>query len=473
MKEDPLASRSGYPSNYRGVGRGRPSEFLGRRAPLAGRREGVKVVDSDYRVKTDAGARPVAGFSVFTAICLVLVTVLLMGQFTLRSLDFIHFNGTTSFEDISSSGGGNESTTAGGGKGRTRVGVTSPSIEWITLIILSSVMTVAGGYGIRDRLSREPERVGKRLSVLAIWVGWGSLAILSIWAGANLFFTGNNPFSNSDLGDLNVALAEEMEPLVFTASCMLGAVASVYAFSTRTHVLYKRNTVDEGIVSLSMILATVWIGYVILFHADPSVKGFYAFSYFMMGVGSCFFLGKFGGRLVAGVRDVDVYERESSEAAIVQGALILATGIIFGGSLWGEADPDGEGEGGWWIPVIFFINGWAILLLLAVIGWRRVVSHIGVHLKNKREVSRVISFALYTVSCSLIIFGQVSGDFYGWSHGILAVVSVGALLVAQEILVVRRKGEEKAPDLGTEFVVFVGVLALYFFADRFSAWLPL
>ena len=110
---------------------------------------------------------------------------------------------------------------------------------------------------------------------------------------------------------------------------------------------------------LGVLLAMVWIAFVIWRHADPSVTGVYVWFYLVMGYAAVKLLGQttpaaFGARV-----RVDVGERRNLAAALLVAAFTLATGMIFGGSLWGEADPTGEGEGGWWIPVTFFLLGWA------------------------------------------------------------------------------------------------------------------
>ncbi len=282
-----------------------------------------------------------------------------------------------------------------------------------------------------------------------------------------------SPLSTADLSSSTEALAIGFEEFIFGTSWVLGPAVLFFAFASRTHPLYRRNTVDEGIVSLSIIAALAWVVYAIMFHSDPSVQGFYALSYFMMGAALVPFLGSLTGLLVAGIRDIDIRERDGMGAALVQGSLILSIGLIFGGSVWGEADPHSDDEGGWWIPVLFFVNGWAALVLLAIIGWRRVVRDIGSCLRNKKELPRLASFSMYLISCALIIFSQVSGDFHGWSHGISAVLATAVLLVVQELMVIRHKFDPKSHNLLVEFLAMSVTVIAYFWSDSLFTWLSL
>ncbi len=66
----------------------------------------------------------------------------------------------------------------------------------------------------------------------------------------------------------------------------------------------------------------------------------------------------------AGIRyQQDVMERRNPRAALIVGVTILATGLIFGGALGGEADPVGDDEGDWWIPAGSFLVGWLCLVI--------------------------------------------------------------------------------------------------------------
>jgi hypothetical protein len=67
-------------------------------------------------------------------------------------------------------------------------------------------------------------------------------------------------------------------------------------------------------------------------------------------------------------------------------AFTLATGLIFGGSLWGEADPVGDGEGGWWIPASFFALGWTTLVIAFGLFLRREGGRLAHRLQRERSL---------------------------------------------------------------------------------------
>ncbi len=413
--------------------------------------------------------RPIEPFSKLSFILAVSVVIMLILQAGLLATSSANFAkptpSTAAFYELSSDRQRMDTSDP-----HRRGLLPSPSVEWVTIFMCASVMSLACGYRSLDNLRSRPAQAGSEAASMAIVVGWSSLAIVGLWSLVQMISGMSSPFDDSNLSPTTEAIAGEFEPMVFFGSCCWGIISLFRAFSTQTPPLYKRRAADEGIVMASLLIAMLWQGYAILFHSDPSVEGFYAFSYFMMGIGCSMFFGKLAARLVAGIRDVDINERENIPAAIVQGSLILSTGLIFGGSVWGEADPTSDYEGGWWIPALFFVNGWVALVLLSVIGWRRLVSDIGADIKNENEVSRLASFAMYVVSCGLILFGQVSGDFYGWSHGLTAVLSAAALLAIQELLNSRRSVTSGCGNLALELAASASVVVFYLLSEHLAPW---
>jgi hypothetical protein len=164
---------------------------------------------------------------------------------------------------------------------------------------------------------------------------------------------------------------DESEVLVFLLSWVLAAVGAGVNRTGGLHGLYFRDNPGPGVVRLGVLLAMGWIGLVLWLWADPSVTGIYVLFYLVMG----YAVVKIFGQTVVGwvgLRTrVDVGERRNLPAALVVAAFILATGLIFGGSLWGEADPVGDDEGGWWIPLTFFLLGWSALLMAFALFLRR------------------------------------------------------------------------------------------------------
>jgi hypothetical protein len=84
------------------------------------------------------------------------------------------------------------------------------------------------------------------------------------------------------------------------------------------------------------------------------VTGTYVVFNLVLGYAATKLFGQAGARLFGLRMRVDVLERRNVAAALVIAASTLATGLIFGGNLWGDADPVGDDEGGWWIVGAFF-----------------------------------------------------------------------------------------------------------------------
>ncbi|HMP89839.1 MAG TPA: hypothetical protein PJ991_06545 [Kiritimatiellia bacterium] len=198
--------------------------------------------------------------------------------------------------------------------------------------------------------------------------------------------------------------------------------------------LYLRNTSASGLVRLSVLLSMGWVVYVLYNHADPSVVGAYRMFYILLGLAVIFIFG-LGGAGRTGMRNgVDVMERNNPAAGVLIAAFVLATGMIYGGSLWGEADPDGDGEGGWWIPMGFFISGWISLCIATVLFRRRETSSITRRIRQMRNPREALGFALYLLSSGWILCEAVAGDFYGWKQGLTTVGAIGGMLVTHEVI---------------------------------------
>lgn len=204
--------------------------------------------------------------------------------------------------------------------------------------------------------------------------------------------------------------------------------------STNKHPLYFRNATAAGIVRLATLLAILPLLYVLLNLADPSVVGIYRWFYALLGAAIIILFG-LGGAGRTGMRNqVDVLERSNPAAALLVGAFVIATGLIFAGANIGEADPVGDDEGGWWIPLGFFLAGW-ISLLLATLLYRRRDTRGNLRiLRQIRDPRQTLPFALYLLSTAWILADAVAGDFYGWVHGLSAVGAIAGMLLSHELL---------------------------------------
>lgn len=207
-----------------------------------------------------------------------------------------------------------------------------------------------------------------------------------------------------------------------------------------------------GLARLPIILSLVWICYVLWNHADASVTLPYKIFYLVIGMALVLALGRgaahwFGARLRA-----DVVERGNWAIALFHSAVVLATGMIFGGSLWGDADALGDDEGGWWIPLGFFAAGWGVFLL-ALFVYRKGEPGFLHTLRQNRDWRAGMSVAFYTMSAAWVITEAVAGDFYGWWHGMLPLGALAGMALAHWLfaLVVVSKGGSRIPPLVRRF----------------------
>jgi hypothetical protein len=157
---------------------------------------------------------------------------------------------------------------------------------------------------------------------------------------------------------------DESEVAAMLLSAGVAVAANGFHRTNALHRLHFRDNPAPGIVRASVLLAMVWIAYVLRYHADPSVTGIYVLMYLVMGYAAIKLCGQTMALAYGARTREDVGERRNVAAAIVIAGFVLATGLIFGGSLWGEADPVGGDEGGFWIPRPFILLPWAALLLL-------------------------------------------------------------------------------------------------------------
>ncbi len=254
-------------------------------------------------------------------------------------------------------------------------------------------------------------------------------SIVSVHAGTGITVISQNDL-NCRRGPQTV---DGSEIFMFILSGVLALTGIGINRTGSLHRLYFRGNPGPGIIRLGILLAMVWIGYVLWRHGDPSVRGIYVVFYLVMG----YAVVKMFGQTVAaayGARSrVDVAERRNLPAALLIGSFTLATGLIFGGSLWGEADPEGGGEGGWWIPVTFFLLGWGTLLLVFGIFLRREEGRISRRLRRERSLDDARAASFFLLASGATLADASSGDFWGWRHALLTFGVLAGLLVLREV----------------------------------------
>lgn len=207
------------------------------------------------------------------------------------------------------------------------------------------------------------------------------------------------------------------------------------AFATRTgllHPLWFRDNPWPGLVRVAVAAAMAWVTFVLLVFADPSVRGVYLWMYLIMGYAVVKVFGQLGAGWFAGAFAPTICERRNGASAVLTSAFTIGTGVLFGSSMWGEADPGGDDEGGWWIPVGFFLMGYVTLVVaLTVFGWRE--GGLYRRIVGDRDRTAARTAAAYTLSTAWIVGDALAGDFYGWWHGGMALAAVVAMLAVHEV----------------------------------------
>ncbi|HPO13103.1 MAG TPA: hypothetical protein PLI09_06625 [Candidatus Hydrogenedentes bacterium] len=224
------------------------------------------------------------------------------------------------------------------------------------------------------------------------------------------------------------------EIMVMIFSVIAGIAGAFFTSTSRLPGVYTRHNPGIGLMRLAVVISVVWTWYVIQYHGDPSIKGVYVAFYLVMAYG----ITKICGQVFTGVYGVnlrvDVYERKNLAAALFVAAFTLATGIVFGGSLWGEADPLSDAEGGWWIPAGFFLMGWISLVVATALYLWREPGPFSRQIRRDLDKAQGWSVAVYVLSVSTLLLQGVAGDFWGWRHGILGMGTIAIMLVGHEAI---------------------------------------
>lgn len=239
---------------------------------------------------------------------------------------------------------------------------------------------------------------------------------------------------------------DDSEVFVFIICGMLAVIGTVGNATGFLHRLYFRDNPGPGIVRLGILLAMGWIGFVIWRYADPSVTGIYVVFYLVMGYAAVKMFGQTVAVAYGARTRVDVGERRNVAAALLIAGFTLATGLIFGGSLWGEADPTGEGEGGWWIPVTFFLLGWGVLVAVFALFLKREPGSLERRLRSERSVADARAAAVFLLASAATLADAVSGDFWGWWHGLLTFGVLAGLLLVRELFATWTSRHERVSD---------------------------
>lgn len=248
----------------------------------------------------------------------------------------------------------------------------------------------------------------------------------------------------------------EDENFILWVSVVAGLAAAATLSSSRLHDLFTRGNPGIGLHRAAVLATLAWTAYVIAYHGDESIRGIYVIFYLVLAYAAVKGFGQLLGPYALGLNvRRDVLVRGNRPIALFTAAFALATGVIFGGSLWGEADPLSDAEGGWWIPAGFFLLGWLILVTATrLFAWRGRRFHL--QLRREHDLRTGRTAAVFVLSSAAVILQGVAGDFWGWTEGLLSLATIALMLVGHELLA-WRPGRE-AGEAGE--IPFGGVVSL-------------
>jgi len=237
----------------------------------------------------------------------------------------------------------------------------------------------------------------------------------------------------------------DSEPLIFLLSIIVSIVMFLHTSTRGLHPLFLKNNSAIGLTRLSIILSLLWMVVVLNTYADPSITGIYTWFYLIIGYAVVKTFGQQAVLLLGASFRALVYERKNFALALVISAFTFGTALIYGGSLWGEADPYGDDEGGWWIVLGFFILGWLFLVLtVSLYIWRESKLFIA-NIRQDRDVESAMTFSTYILSTSIVLTEAVAGDFHGWTQGLLSFFTIAGMLVIHEIFHAKDDQPQSAP----------------------------
>jgi len=227
----------------------------------------------------------------------------------------------------------------------------------------------------------------------------------------------------------------EGEVAIMVLSVIAGGLMALGMSVSALPHAHTRGNPGIGLVRLAVVASVLWTAFVIQFFGDPSIEGVYVVFYLVIAYAVTKLFGQALGANLFGLSLVsEIYERKNFAGAVFVAAFTLATGIVFGGSLWGEVDFLSDDEGGWWIPLGFFFIGWLLLVIVTLLYLWREPGRFRLQILQERDSGLAVSAAIYVLSSASIIFEGVSGDFWGWRHGILGMGTIALMLVGHELL---------------------------------------
>lgn len=245
---------------------------------------------------------------------------------------------------------------------------------------------------------------------------------------------------------------------VYGLAILVALRGLTWSSQSRLHPLFLRGNAAIGAARLGVIISVLWSIYVLRFHADPTLVGYWAWMYFVMAFAATKFFGqnlaqRFGPRFW-----LDVYERGNLAAGIFFGTFTLATGLIYGGAMWGELVPGALEYGamfevlpgyddGWWITPWFFLMGWIVLVAALYIWIRRERGDFFDRIVRDRSLTDAKAAGYFCIANGITITYAVHGNYYGFWDSLLGFSIVALPILAHEVLRPKQAGESLSRDL--------------------------
>ncbi|MFU8805669.1 MAG: hypothetical protein ACNA8W_17785 [Bradymonadaceae bacterium] len=247
--------------------------------------------------------------------------------------------------------------------------------------------------------------------------------------------------------------------------------------NSHLHHLYWRENYGIGLTRLAVIASMVWCLFVLIFFADSTIVNIWYVFYLLMSYTAIKLFGQKGAELFGVRLRVDVYERKNFAAATIIAAFTLATGLIFGGSMWGESTPESLEYGGifemlpgyedgWWITPWFFLMGWGILLGTMLLWF---ASEAGQRIRRDRNMEEARAAAIYCLCCAIPLTDAVAGNYYGLADSFLGFAVIAFPVLAHEWIKPRPGAEERRAE--EPWIYIIVAIAVVVITPFVSQWL--
>ena len=238
-----------------------------------------------------------------------------------------------------------------------------------------------------------------------------------------------------------------------------------YSRVSSLHPLYLRDNPGPGLIRLAFWLAMAWCVFTIFMFGSVKIVHIWYGFYLIIGFGVIHVFGLKGAELFGVRLRIDVYERKNFSAAMFIAAFMLATGLIYGGSMWGESEAESLEYGGifevlpsyddgWWIIILFFLMGWTILFLTMKLWFFREKGVSGSGIRRDRAAADGRAAALYCLACAIPITDAVSGDYYGLGDSIIGFSAIALPVLAHEVFRPSSPEQQRDPQEPWYYIAF-------------------